>query len=205
MSQIAPMLPLFGGAVSAFERLRKDIETQPRIDNTATSTEKPPAVNGSIEFRDVAFRYPSRPEHPVLDNISFTCDAGQLTAIVGLSGSGKSTIASLIARFYDPQSGDILLDGRNIKDLNVRNLRGYISLVQQEPSLLDRSILENIALGLVNSPAHSHLEKTLLGGKLAQLAEEVRSGEDPISSAEKAGPEVRKTRCTSSLGLSWSL
>ena len=200
LSQVAPMLPLFGGAVSAFERLRKDIETQPSIDNTATSAEKPSAVKGSIEFRDVAFTYPSRPEHPVLNKISFTCEAGQLTAIVGLSGSGKSTIASLLTRFYDPQSGDVLLDGRNIKDINVRNLRGFISLVQQEPSLLDRSILENIALGLVNSPPHSHLEETLLGGRLAQLAEEIRNGQDLIKAAEKAGPEVCKEQCMEHLG-----
>jgi ABC-type multidrug transport system fused ATPase/permease subunit len=109
---------------------------------------------------------------------------------VGLSGSGKSTVASLISRFYDPQSGDVLLDGRNVKDINIKTLRGFISLVQQEPSLLDRSILENIALGLVNSPPHAHLEKTLLSGVLAQVAEDVRGGQELTQLAENAGPEV---------------
>ena len=109
---------------------------------------------------------------------------------MGLSGSGKSTVASLISRFYDPESGDVLLDGRNVKDINIKSLRGFISLVQQEPSLLDRSILENIALGLVNSPPHAHLEKTLLSGILAQVAEDVRGGQDLAKVAEKAGPEV---------------
>ena len=85
----------------------------------------------------------------------------------------------------------MLLDGRNIKDINVRNLRGFISIVQQEPSLLDRSILENIALGLVNSPPHAHLEKALLGGVLAQVAEDVRNGSELFKAAEKAGNEVR--------------
>lgn len=117
-------------------------------------------------------------------------NAGQLTAIVGLSGSGKSTIASLITRFYDPESGDVLLDGKNVKDINIRNLRGFISLVQQEPSLLDRSILENIALGLVNSPPHSHLEQTLLSGTLTEVAEQVRTGQDLLKVAESLGPEV---------------
>lgn len=70
------MLPLFGGALAAFERLRKDIETQPTIDNTSTNAEKPSTIKGSIEFRDVAFTYPSRPDHPVLNNISLKCDAG---------------------------------------------------------------------------------------------------------------------------------
>jgi ABC-type multidrug transport system fused ATPase/permease subunit len=113
-----------------------------------------------------------------------------MTAIVGLSGSGKSTVASLINRFYDPQSGDVLLDGRNVRDVNIKTLRGFISLVQQEPSLLDRSILENIALGLVNSPPHAHLEKTLLSGILAQVAEDVRDGQELNRVAENAGPEV---------------
>lgn len=99
-------------------------------------------------------------------------------------------MASLISRFYDPQSGDVLLDGRNIKDINIKNLRGFISLVQQEPSLLDRSILENIALGLVNSPPHAHLEKTLLSGVLAGVAEDIRKGNQLNEAAEKAGKEV---------------
>ncbi|CAG5139636.1 uncharacterized protein ALTATR162_LOCUS531 [Alternaria atra] len=190
LSQIAPMLPLFGGAISAFERLRKDIETQPTIDNTSSSAEKPTHADGTVEFRNVAFTYSSRPDHPVLNGISLTCEAGKMTAIVGLSGSGKSTVASLISRFYDPQSGDVLLDGRNVRDINIKTLRGFISLVQQEPSLLDRSILENIALGLVNSPPHAHLEKTLLSGILAQVAEDVRGGQELNRVAENAGPEV---------------
>ncbi|KAL6712231.1 hypothetical protein ACN47E_000108 [Coniothyrium glycines] len=192
LSQVAPMLPLFGGALSAFERLRKDIETQPTIDNTSTSTEKPVTVEGSLQFHEVDFTYPSRPDHPVLNRISFNCEAGQMTAIIGLSGSGKSTIASLITRFYDPQHGQVMLDGRDIKDINIRSLRGFISLVQQEPSLLDRSILENIALGLVNSTPHAHLEKVLLSGILAQLAEEVRSGQSFSKAAEKYGAEVQE-------------
>jgi len=70
------MLPLFGGAISAFERLRKDIETQPTIDNTSSSVEKPTHVDGTVEFRNVAFTYSSRPDHPVLNGISLTCEAG---------------------------------------------------------------------------------------------------------------------------------
>jgi ATP-binding cassette subfamily B (MDR/TAP) protein 1 len=150
--------------------------------------EKPSSVTGAIELEDVSFTYPSRPDHPVLNKVSFQCEAGKLTAIVGLSGSGKSTIAGLITRLYDPTSGSITLDGQDIKDLNVKSLRGYISLVQQEPSLLDRSILENVALGLVNSPTHSHLEKELVGGTLASISEKVQAGGNLESCAEKAGP-----------------
>lgn len=190
LSQVAPLLPLFGGAVAAFERLQSDIEHRPAIDGTSSSGERPPEIKGEIEFRDVSFTYPSRPEHHVLDDISFRCEAGKLTAIVGLSGSGKSTIASLIARFYDPQSGAISLDGHDLVDLNVRALRSFISLVPQEPSLLDRSILENVALGLVNSSAHAHLESTLLSGSLARFAKEVRDGEDFAKCSERWGTNV---------------
>ncbi|KAH8724994.1 leptomycin B resistance protein pmd1 [Phaeosphaeriaceae sp. PMI808] len=178
LSQVAPMLPLFGGALAAFERLRKDIETTPTIDNMLTNAKELTDIDGCIEFQDVTFNYPSRPDHPVLDKISLSCQPGRLTAIVGLSGSGKSTIASLIARFYDPQEGNILIDGLNIRSVNIKSLRGFISLVQQEPSLLNRSILENIALGLVNSPAHSHLSETLIGSSLAHIATAVRGGQD---------------------------
>jgi ATP-binding cassette subfamily B (MDR/TAP) protein 1 len=172
------MLPLFSGALAAFQRLHKDIETQPTIDDNSVGLQEPVQVEGAIELRDVTFTYPSRPDHPVLDGLSLTCEPGKLTAIVGLSGSGKSTVASLVTRFYDPQSGDVLLDGANIKDMNVKSLRGHISLVQQEPSLLDRSILENIALGLVNSPAHKSLSGALLSDTLAELSGAVRTGQD---------------------------
>ncbi|KAF2689884.1 leptomycin B resistance protein pmd1 [Lentithecium fluviatile CBS 122367] len=190
LSQVAPLLPLFGGAIAAFERLKNDIDQRPTIDGTSVSGYMPPVLEGGIEFRRVSFTYPSRPEQPVLQDVSFHCEAGKLTAIVGLSGSGKSTVAALIARFYDPQNGAVVLDGHDIRTLNVKTLRGFISLVQQEPSLLDRSILENIALGLVNSSVHTHLEGTLLSDALSQVAEEVRNGQDLVECAEERGSHV---------------
>ena len=190
LSQVAPLLPIFGGAVAAFNRLRKEIDQEPSIDSTSSAGDKPSEVNGAIALQHVSFAYPSRPKHPVLKDISLQCEAGKLTAIVGLSGSGKSTIAGLVTRFYDPDSGSVMLDGTDIKSLNVKGLRGLIGLVPQEPSLLPRSILENIALGLVNSPAHSQFEHILLSDTLSLLVERVKSGEDLTKCAEKAGPEV---------------
>lgn len=183
-------MPIFGGAVSAFDRLRQDIEKQPTISGTSDSGVTPQDVFGGVEFCNVSFTYPSRPEHPVLNDVSFHCEAKKLTAIVGLSGSGKSTIASLLTRFYDPENGVISLDGLDLKEWNVKALRGSISLVPQEPSLLDRSILENIALGLVNSTKHAHLHKTLLSGALQQAAQNVRKGQQLEESVKAAGPEV---------------
>ncbi|KAF2449191.1 leptomycin B resistance protein pmd1 [Karstenula rhodostoma CBS 690.94] len=190
LSQVAPLLPIFGAAVSAFERLRKDIEHQPAIAGTSDAGQKPENIHGSVDFRNVSFTYPSRPEHPVLNDVSFQCEAKKLTAIVGLSGSGKSTIASLLTRFYDPHNGAVMLDNIDLKNFNVKALRGNISLVPQEPSLLDRSILENIALGLVNSTVHAHLHKTLLSGALQQVAEDTRTGQQLSKCVEVAGPEV---------------
>jgi ABC-type multidrug transport system fused ATPase/permease subunit len=181
---------LFGAAVAAFERLRKDIDNQPSIDSSSTSGEILPNIEGAIEFSHVTFTYPSRLAHSVLQDVSFKCEAGKLTAIVGLSGSGKSTVASLLTRFYDPQDGTISVDGFDIKNLNVKSLRSFISFVPQEPSLLDRSILENIAQGLVNSPSHSHLLPVLLSDALSRVAERVRDGADFSECIKASGPEV---------------
>ena len=102
---------------------------------------------GNIEFRDVYFRYPSRPTLRILRNFSLHCDSGATTALVGPSGSGKSTTIGLLERFYDPLKGKVLLDGHDIKVLNIRWLRSLIGLVQQEPILFNLSIRDNIAYG----------------------------------------------------------
>ncbi|EON98397.1 putative abc multidrug transporter protein [Phaeoacremonium minimum UCRPA7] len=137
----------------------------------------------------VSFAYPSRPNQLVLRKVSLDFPAGKHTAIVGPSGSGKSTIQSLIARLQSPQEGAILLDGHDIRELNVKSLRGFLGLVQQEPSLLDRSILENIALGLVSSPhpSHAHLQGVLYGSDLAELASH---GKDVFAVAKKQGGAI---------------
>ncbi|KLJ11966.1 ATPase [Blastomyces silverae] len=171
LSQVAPFVQVFDAAGVTFEKLEADINREPKIDGTAEGVGNSlPNASGNIELKNVSFAFPSRPDRPVLQDISISCAAGQHTAIVGLSGSGKSTVAGLITRLYDPASGEVSFDGHNIQDLNVRFLRSNLSLVQQEPSLLDRSILENIALGLINSPTHSHLTSALLGNKLSDLA-----------------------------------
>ncbi|CAF4760503.1 unnamed protein product [Rotaria sp. Silwood1] len=104
-------------------------------------------VRGNIEFQDVHFRYPTRPTVPVLMNLSLKCVTGGITALVGPSGSGKSTAIALLERFYEPSKGNILLDGHNIKLLNIRWLRSIIGFVQQESVLFNISIRDNIAYG----------------------------------------------------------
>jgi ATP-binding cassette subfamily B (MDR/TAP) protein 1 len=194
LSQAAPFLRSFDAATVAFAKLETDMNRPTEIDGTVEDDNGNLAssFSGSIEFRNVSFAYASRPDNPVLQDLSFTCPAGQQTAIVGLSGSGKSTVAALIARLYNSSEGEVLLDGHDVKTLSVRSVRGQISLVQQEPCLLSRSILENIALGLVSSPKHEHLRKALLSDSLSKIAEVVRDGKELRQAAHSYGAQVQE-------------
>ncbi|KAH7196885.1 P-loop containing nucleoside triphosphate hydrolase protein [Fusarium flagelliforme] len=186
---MAPTLPFLGAAVGAFQRLKEDIDAPSNIDGTSDEgTVLPPTGAKSLTFRNVSFEYASRPGQPVLQNVDLEFPAGKYTAIVGLSGSGKSTIAALIARLHDPTEGKVELEGHDLRDLNVKSLRSFISFVQQEPSLLDRSVLENIALGLINSPkeSHQHLKPLLKGPELAKMAAQ---GKEALISSASLGPE----------------
>ncbi|KAJ6429083.1 hypothetical protein OIU84_020676 [Salix udensis] len=120
------------------------IDREPKIDPDDNSALKPPNVYGSIELKNVDFCYPSRPEVLVLSNFSLKVNGGQTVAVVGVSGSGKSTIISLIERLYDPVAGQVLLDGRDLKLYNLRWLRSHLGLVQQEPIIFSTTIRENI-------------------------------------------------------------
>lgn len=193
LSQVAPFLQMFGAASASIRKLQKDMDYISTIDGTIETGQKlPPIIKGELELRDVSFAYPSRAEQLVLQDVSLHCAPGKHTAIVGLSGSGKSTIAGLMIRLYDPIGGDVLLDGFNIKELNARQVRSNISLVQQEAMLLDRSILENIAHGLVNSsdPSHDWFKPALLGPELSKVAAAVRNGDSLVEAAEAHGPVI---------------
>lgn len=104
-------------------------------------------LSGHIEFKDVSFCYPSRPDVAIFNKFCLDIPAGKIVALVGGSGSGKSTVISLIERFYEPLSGEILLDGNNIKGLDLKWLRQQIGLVNQEPALFATTIRENILYG----------------------------------------------------------
>ncbi|KAL9226093.1 hypothetical protein vseg_001943 [Gypsophila vaccaria] len=120
------------------------IDRVPKIEPDDASALKPPNVYGSIEFKAIDFCYPTRAELLVLSNFSLKVGGGQTVAVVGVSGSGKSTIISLIQRFYDPVAGQIFLDGRDLKQFNLRWLRSHLGLVQQEPVIFSTTIRENI-------------------------------------------------------------
>ncbi|CAE6039029.1 unnamed protein product [Arabidopsis arenosa] len=120
------------------------IDRVPTIEPDDTSALSPPNVYGSIELKNIDFCYPTRPEVLVLSNFSLKVNGGQTVAVVGVSGSGKSTIISLIERYYDPVAGQVLLDGRDLTSYNLRWLRSHMGLIQQEPIIFSTTIRENI-------------------------------------------------------------
>uniref|UniRef100_A0A669QP54 ATP binding cassette subfamily B member 11 n=1 Tax=Phasianus colchicus TaxID=9054 RepID=A0A669QP54_PHACC len=120
---------------------------KPTIDCMSEEGYKLDKVRGEIEFHNVTFHYPSRPDVKILDNLSMVIKTGETTAFVGASGAGKSTIIQLIQRFYDPTDGMITLDGHDIRSLNIQWLRSQIGVVEQEPVLFATTIAENIRYG----------------------------------------------------------
>ena len=123
------------------------IDRVPVIDATSTAGEPLASVKGDLEFKNVAFAYPARPNAQIYKNYNLKIKSGQTVALVGASGSGKSTAISLLERFYDPAGGSVTLDGKDLRDLSLTSLREHISLVSQEPVLFAGTIADNIAMG----------------------------------------------------------
>ena len=146
LGQAAPNLQYFQqGQVSA-ARLFSILDRKSEIDADGPGKVLK-SVEGIVELREVVFAYPARSDKPVFDGLNLTVPAGATVALVGESGSGKSTVVQLIERFYDPQSGTVLLDGFDVRTLQLRWLRSQIGLVSQEPTLFATTIRENILFG----------------------------------------------------------
>jgi subfamily B ATP-binding cassette protein MsbA len=130
-----------------FEMLDRDTEVKDRAGAPAI---KPLAVG--VEYRDIGFAYDDEPDRFIVRHASFTVRKGQVVALVGLSGAGKTTLVNLLPRFYDTKEGAVLIDGVDIRDVTLRSLREQIALVTQETVLFDDTIAENIAYGRPNAP-----------------------------------------------------
>ncbi|KAK7056875.1 hypothetical protein VNI00_002592 [Paramarasmius palmivorus] len=151
LAMLAPEMQAITHARGAAAKLYSTIDRVPDIDSANPDGLKPDHVEGEIELDHVKFSYPSRPGVIVVKDLSLTFRAGKTAALVGASGSGKSTVISLVERFYDPLAGSVKLDGRDLKSLNLKWLRSQIGLVSQEPTLFATTIKQNVAHGLINT------------------------------------------------------
>ncbi|KAK6625886.1 hypothetical protein RUM43_006185 [Polyplax serrata] len=158
LGQSAPHLEAFAAARGAATSVFSILERTSAIDSLATSGKELSSIKGEVILKDVSFHYPSRPEVQVLKNVNLHIKCGEKVALVGASGSGKSTIIQLLQRFYDPSQGTILLDGTQVQELNVRWMRQQFGIVGQEPSLFATTIYENIKHGL-DSATKEDIEK----------------------------------------------
>ncbi|MDD8012586.1 MAG: ABC transporter ATP-binding protein [Acidobacteriota bacterium] len=129
---------------AGWERVRQIITTENPIRDRTSAVELK-SIRGEVEFKDIHFAY--NPEVPVLKNISFLARPNEMVALVGASGAGKTTIMNLLLRFYDPESGEIFIDGRDIRAITLKSLREHIGLVTQDVFLFNDTILNNIAYG----------------------------------------------------------
>lgn len=147
IGQSTSLAPDYGKAKLSAQRIFKLLDRKPLMDSYSEEGEKLSNFEGSIEFRNVHFVYPARPEVQVLQGLSMKVNKGQTLALVGSSGCGKSTSIQLLERFYDPVEGQVLADGFDTRSFHIQWLRSRLGLVSQEPILFDCSIAENIQYG----------------------------------------------------------
>ncbi|KIL62960.1 hypothetical protein M378DRAFT_80370 [Amanita muscaria Koide BX008] len=151
LAMLPPELQALTDARGAAAKLYATIDRVPEIDSSDPGGLRPESGDGEITFENIQFSYPTRSTVQVLKGISINFPAGKTAALVGASGSGKSTIIALVERFYDPNSGVIKLDGVSIKELNLKWLRSHIGLVSQEPTLFATTIRGNVQHGLIGT------------------------------------------------------
>ncbi|XP_048589318.1 ATP-dependent translocase ABCB1 isoform X2 [Nematostella vectensis] len=147
LGQAGPNIEAIATARGAAYELYSIIDRQPPIDSSSEEGLKPASVKGDIDFTDIHFQYPSRPDVKVLKGLHLTIRSGQTVALVGESGCGKSTLIKLVQRFYDPAEGTVCMDGIDIRSLNLKWLRQHIGVVSQEPILFATTVAENIRYG----------------------------------------------------------
>ncbi|KAL2510438.1 ABC transporter B family member 4 [Abeliophyllum distichum] len=147
LGQASPCMSAFAAGQAAAFKMFEAINRKPEIDAYDTRGKILDDIRGDLELKDVYFSYPARPNEEIFRGFSLFIPSGTTAALVGQSGSGKSTVVSLIERFYDPQAGEVLIDGINLKEFQLKWIRSKIGLVSQEPVLFTASIKDNIAYG----------------------------------------------------------
>ena len=184
MGQMAASISKVFEGLGASGRVFFLLERTPQIPEPDVVKEtlpvKPEKMVGTIEFENVTFCYPSRPEQPVLDDVTLTIPASSVTALVGSSGAGKSTIVQLLQRFYDINKGSIKIDGHDLKSLDLKWLRQQIGFVQQEPHLFGLSIKENMLYGVERDVAQEELEAAAKDAHAHEFIIQMTDGYDTL-------------------------
>ena len=180
IGQCGPQLSAVAEAKGAAAKLIEIVTRKPAIDSEDPSGQKLEHVQGKVEFKSVSFTYPARPDAPIFQGFSLVVEPGQTVALVGSSGSGKSTIVNLLERFYDPDAGEVSVDGAEIKSLNLKYWRRQVGLVSQEPTLFATSIAQNIAYGsatvMTSAGGKEGGKHDMVGGVLmAQIVEAAKA------------------------------
>ena len=147
VGQASPYIEAFSMAKGSAALIFQIIDRKPNIDSFSETGSRPSGTQGRVELRNVKFNYPSRKEVDILKGLNLTIESGRTVALVGPSGCGKSTVIQLVQRLYDPDHGTVMLDGLDLRSLNVGWLRDRIGVVGQEPVLFGTSIKENIEFG----------------------------------------------------------
>jgi ATP-binding cassette subfamily B protein len=147
LAELSEVWGELASAAGAAERMMELLDTAPLVRPPARPRPMPQPPCGTVELRNVHFVYPARPDVSALNGMTFSIAKGETVALVGPSGAGKSTIFNLVLRFYDPQSGQVLVDGLAVDQVDPQALRSRIALVPQETALFDDTVLENIRYG----------------------------------------------------------
>lgn len=147
ITELWTLIPTVLSAISILKPVFQTLDRRTQIEPEKPEELSSESIKGEVEFKHIKFHYPSRPEVTVLNRFNLRIEAGMKVALVGPSGAGKSSVIALLLRFYDVDEGKVLIDGKDVRDYNLRKLRAQIGLVQQEPLLFCCSIRENICYG----------------------------------------------------------
>ncbi|HHX39999.1 MAG TPA: peptidase domain-containing ABC transporter [Armatimonadetes bacterium] len=161
---IIDLLDDFQQANIALERLTDVYDTKPEEDLVKKAPIHLPALRGHIVFQNMTFRYPTRPDRNALQNINLEIHPGQTVALVGRSGAGKTTFASILLRMHAPSEGKVYLDGYDLEQVSLSSLRSQVGVVPQEVTLFSGTIRENIAFGRPNAPLDEVVGAAMLAG-----------------------------------------
>jgi len=178
MQEISKMTDTYSKAAVGYERIQEILETHVEVKD-AKGARRAPRFKGDIEFEDVTFAYNNNEDAPILKNVSFPMKAGEVSALVGPTGAGKTSIISLIPRFYDPNSGVIKIDGTDIKQFQQKSLRQQMSFVLQETVLFHAPVWQNIAYGKPNA-TRAEIIKAAEMANASEFIDKLPDGYDTI-------------------------